>query len=196
MSTSVADLVLGRVTGALDRAAPRVGGRALLGAAKALLPAWFETRFPGHGAEYWNRLVEGLNTPLPRVLVAGWRKYEAFLPYAGDAGQPGRAGHVDLVDQEIRAQWEIAPRLVDKDLSEPRIQVSLALRIAAGTVFVDKGRFQSLESGSLTYEGSVRIKDAPEPLLDFGPGQLPLPHGRLDFGAGWPIRPTWRSSQE
>lgn len=189
MTPSVADLVLGRVKEGIDAAAPELGGAAVVGAGEALLRARFGSHLERVGVPYVRELAEALSTPLPRVLIAGWRTYEEFLPFTASDGRPASSGEVDLLEQETRARWEIAPRFEGEELSHPRLLIALTLGLEAGTVRVSEGRITGLRAGTLRYEGSLRFKDAPSELSTLGPAAWEIPGGHLDFGDGWPIRP-------
>lgn len=114
----------------IDRAAPALGGSAVVGAADALLRARFGSHLERVGVPYVRELAEALSTPLPRVLIAGWRSYEEFLPFTAAEGRPASSGQVDLVDQETQGRWEIA----------------LTLGLEAGTVRVTRGRITGLRA--------------------------------------------------
>ena len=190
MSTSVADIVLGRVTDRLDELAPTVGGSAILDTFQLRVEEKLARGVPGRGRGYVQRLVGVLETPLPRVLVSGWRKYEEFLKFAlPSEDKAARSGKVDLIDYEVKARWELAPRVRGKVLSGPRLLVGLTLGFALGTVEVRDGRFAALEAGALRYQGFLQVKDASQKLASVGPGELAIAGERLDFGDGWPVTP-------
>lgn len=191
---SVSDILLGRVTTRLDEVAPAVGSAAVLDTLGLLVQERLATAVPDQGRAYVERLLALLDTPLPRILVAGWRRYAEFLPFADAAeGSDGRSGAVTLLDHEMESQWELAPRLHGRTLAGPRLLVGLTLGFDAGTVEVRDARFVALETAALRYRGSLRVKDAPEELAGVGPGRLEVPGGRFDFGDGWAIAP-WRST--
>ena len=50
-----------------------------LSAVQPLLAREFGRTMPGRGGEYVARLASAWETPVPRVLVAAWRRYEPFL---------------------------------------------------------------------------------------------------------------------
>lgn len=190
MSVSVADIVLGRVGTRIDELAPRVGASAVLDTIGLLVQARMADGVPGQGVAYVQRLLAALQTPLPRVLVAGWRTYDEFLAFAAaPEGSPDRSGSVTLYDHEVESKWELAPRLHGRTLGGPRLVVGLTLGCDVGTVEVRDARFVALDAGALRYEGFVSVKDAPEELSRVGPERVPIPDGRFDFGEGWPVRP-------
>lgn len=189
MSVSVADIVLGQARDRLDGLAPKAGGAAILGTLSALISSRAGNAMGIKGADQIERLVGALTIPLPRVLVSAWRKYDEFLPFAATEERPASSGEVEVVDQEIEAHWELAPRVNNRELENPRIEVTLRIRIGAGTVEVERGRFAAIRAGTIDYDGSLRLKEAPEDLIAIEPASLKLPGGRLDFGGGWPIRP-------
>jgi hypothetical protein len=191
MSVSVADIVLERVKGRLDEAAPTVGASAVFDTLALLLQSRLVRSVPGQGGEYLKRLIVALDTPLPRILVTGWRTYEECLRFAASLdGTPGRSGEVDLFDYEMKSRWEIAPRLEGKRLAGPRLLVGLTLGIDIGTVVIRDGRFTALEAVALRYDAFIQVKEAPKELATITPRQIEIPGGRLDFGDGWPIRPS------
>jgi hypothetical protein len=189
MSLTVLDLITGRATKALDAAAPKVGGEALWGAAEALLAREFGRAMPGRGGEYVTRLVSALDTPVPRVLVSAWRRYEAFLPLAATNEHPGGDGTVHLKEDIVRAHWELAPLLEGRRLSAPRLLVDLTLRCPALDVSVEGGRIVGVAPFALEFEASMAFKGAPEELFAVGPLTRQLSPKELDFGDGFPIAP-------
>jgi hypothetical protein len=190
MNTSVADILLGRVKSRLDEVAPAVGGSAILDTLGLLVEERLARGVPGQARGYVQRLLGVLETPLPRILVSGWRKYEEFLKFAlPSEDRAAHSGKVDLLDYEVKANWELAPRLAGKVLAGPRLLVGLTLGFALGTVEVRDARFVAMEAGALTYQGFLRVKDATKDVASVGPGELAIPGERLDFGDGWPVKP-------
>ena len=133
VAVSVSDILLGRVRQRLDEVAPAVGSAAVVDTLGLLVQERLATAVPDQGRVYVERLLALLDTPLPRILVAGWRKYEEFLPFAeAPEGSAGRSGAVKLVDHEMESQWELAPRLHGRTLAGPRLLVGLELCRGAG----------------------------------------------------------------
>ncbi len=188
MSVSVLDLVAGRVTPTLNEAAPKVGGKAMWEAVEVLLSEELDGLYPNQGWPYMRDLLRALDTPLPRVLVTAWRSYEPLLDLVPESS-PTQSGTVDLVQEEITAHWELAPRFKGRDLSGPRLVVDLKIEIDGASLVVEEGRIIELRAGTLTYGGSVSIKDAPENLATVGPTTVEVDESLLDFGDGFPIRP-------
>ena len=171
MSVSVADLIHGRAKTRIDRALPTLGGAAFLALVEGAIERQLGDRFPGQGPAYLRKLLSALETPLPRVLVSGWRKYEQLLEFTAAEGRPASSGRAEIVDHEIDAYWEITPRFESGPLTGPSLLVALSLVLEAGTIVVQNGRFVALEAGELKYSGSLKIKDAPEQLAAIGPGR-------------------------
>ncbi len=191
MSVSVLDLVLERVHKRLDEELPTIGASAVFQSVSLLVQHRLVNDVPDEVRAFTERMIRVLDTPLPRILVAGWRKYEEFLPFARAAqGTAARSGRVVLADYEVQSQWELAPRLQGQPLDAPRLVVGLTLKLDAATVVVRDARFAALEAPSLTYSAFLQIKDAPRELRKVGPRTLELPGGALDFGSGWAIMPA------
>jgi len=189
-SVSVADLVLERVRHRIDEALPEIGASAVFDAIGLVFQHRLASQVPGKGRALVERLVRALDTPLPRVLVAGWRKYEEFLPFArAPEGSDERSGQVTLRQYEVKSQWELAPRLQGRDLGSIHLLVGLTLGCDAGTVIVRDARFVGLEAGAIRYEGRLQLKDASKELTKIGPHTIRIPDARLDFGDGWAIVP-------
>jgi hypothetical protein len=189
MSLTVLDLITGRTTAALDTAVPKVGGEALWGAGEALLAREFGRAMPGRGGEYVARLMTALDTPVPRVLVSAWRRYEPFLWLASTPDRPGGDGTVHLEEDIVRTHWELAPLLEGRRLSAPRLLVDLILRCPELDVSVKGGRIVGVAPFDLEFEVSIAFKGAPEKLFSVGPMTLQLTERELDFGEGFPIAP-------
>jgi hypothetical protein len=189
MSVSVLDLVLERVKQRLDDELPTVGASAVFDSVALLVQHRLANQVPADVRAFTERLIRMLDTPLPRILVAGWRSYEEFLPFArAPEGSDARSGRVVLAEYEVRTHWELAPRLHGRPLDGPRLLVGLTLGLDAATVIVRDARFVALEAADLTYSAFLQIKNAPDRLQKVGPRTLQLPGGRLDFGEGWAIR--------
>jgi len=189
MSFTVLDLITGRATRALDAAVPKVGGEALWGAAETLLAREFGRAMPGRGGEYVMRLVAALDTPVPRVFVSAWRRYEPFVRLAPTKDRPGSDGTVHLEDDIIRAHWELAPLVEGRRLSAPRLLVDVVLRCPALDVSVRGGRIVGVAPFALEFEAWMAFKGAPDQLSSVGPLTLDLTERELDFGEGFPIAP-------
>lgn len=189
MSISLADLLWERVGEPLDGAAPAVGVLAIRQAVEELLPRAVERLAPGQAELFVRRLLTALDTPLPRVLVSGWRRYEELQAFA-DAEEPAaRSGEARLLNHAVISAWEVAPSFDGETLAEPRLQVRVTLSLDAGVLEIRDGRFVGLRAATLTYEGRVRVRDAPRAVGTVGPRRLEIPGGRLDLDPGWPIRP-------
>jgi hypothetical protein len=190
MTVSVMDLVLERVRDRIDDEVPTIGASAVFQSVTLLVQERLASELPDDVRAFTERLIRVLDTPLPRVLVAGWRKYEEFLPFAhAPHNSDARSGRVVLADYEVKSQWELAPSLHGRTLDGPRLIVGLTLGLDAATVIVRDARFAALEAPALTYSAFLQVKDAKEKLRRVGPHTLQLPGGRLDFGAGWAILP-------
>jgi hypothetical protein len=191
MSVSVLDLVLERVLDRLDDRLPTIGASAVFQSVAVLVQHRLASELPDDVRAFTERLIRVLDTPLPRILVAGWRTYEEFLPFAhAPRNSDGRSGRVVIADYEVKSQWELAPRLHGNALDGPRLIVGLTLGVDAATVIVRDARFAALEAAALTYSAFLQLKDAPDELRTVGPRTLQLPGGRLDFGEGWAILPV------
>jgi hypothetical protein len=191
MTVSIADIVLERVRDRLDEDLPVIGASAIFASISVIVQERLVNALPDDGREFVQRLIKVLDTPLPRVLVAGWRKYEEFLPFArAPQGSDARSGAVVLRNFEVKSQWELAPRLHGKTLAAPRLVVGLTLACDVGTVIVRDARFVALEAGAFTYSGFLQVKDAPQKLSTVGPRTIEVPGSRLDFGEGWAVMPA------
>jgi len=188
LSISLLDLLAEGAEDRLDRLLPRIGGRALAQAAEVAIGQEFGRAFPGKGGEYLGRLIEALDTPLPRVLVTAWRSCDSILALAAGEGRPGGSRSVPLAHSQVKGHWELAPRLADRTLAGPRLLVDLVLDSHAVEVVVRDGRIVGVLPFSILVKGSVAFKGAPEKLFDVGPFSRTMSPAALDFGDGFPIR--------
>jgi hypothetical protein len=187
-SLSVSALLLGQVKAEVDRRFPKVGVGAIAQTVESLLTVRFGPTATGQALQYTRRLLDALDTPVTRILVAAWRGWEPIVALATAPDPESRSGAVVLHHHETEARWELAPRFRGEELSGPRLLVSLTLGIDEGRVEVADGRIVALEAARIRYVGSLRLKEAPEELATVGPGDVGLPGGRITFGEGWVVR--------
>ena len=189
MMPSVCDLLMPALSKRIDDAIPVVGAQAVFGVIGSALGATLGSGASGGGWEYLRRAVSTLDTPLPRVLVAGWRRYEELLAFAAAPGRPASSGEVDLWRYETKGFWKLSTRFPDVGVRGPSLAVTLSLALDAATIIIRTGRFAAVDAASMRYEADLRVDGAPDDILHIGPVHHALPDGRIDFGRGWPVRP-------
>ncbi len=134
-------------------------------------------------------LREALQVPLPRVLVAAWRRYEPFRKYVDPEAYPaGTESEVPLAPHTARCtltpQVEVVVDGVVIDTL--RFDATVALGLEAALVRIRDGRFVALRVGDCTVEGDVRFQGLVVARAEPGRERIP---GEISLGAGLPIDP-------
>jgi hypothetical protein len=137
-------------------------------------------------AEVAAQLRSALGVPIPAVLAAGWRGFDVCR--ALSAQPAGETETIEMAEHTVR--WSAMPTvelaLGEAPVAAVAFAVEVEIRVRAGVLVVEGGRFARLHAAALEIAATLALEGAP--VAEWS-RPLPVP-GTLAFGEeGIPISP-------
>jgi hypothetical protein len=153
-------------------------------------PGLTERFWVAAGANVFRALGKALDRPVTELFASGWNHYQPFLEFRDvKRHPPGVPAQKELYTHTIDAALSPSVKVLlnGKQVGELKFQFVGALKLEAGTLTIQDGKFISLRPGKCW--ATAALKFAGKPLLERKSKELVLP-GELHFGDGIPILPV------
>ena len=106
------------------------------------------------------KLPEAMDIDIAKVLVGGWRKHREIAQYR-DITSPAEGYHeVALLEHTIKSEHSPTIQPIINGVAFPRVvfNITLALELTGGQLYIREGKIMKAKTGSCTGSGAITFK--------------------------------------